>query len=141
LDDVLALARGKTARFSRTALKADPHVLEQVGRAETLLRAARHHLFGTVAQVWAEVLRSGSTSLEQRILLRMATTHCIRESARVVDIAYNLAGTDAIHEAQSLQRRFQDMHVITQHVQARTAFYAGLGGYFLNGDWPGGPYI
>ena len=141
LDDALALARSKTARFSRTALKADPHVLEQVGRAETLLRAARHHLFGTVAQVWVEVLRSGSTSLEQRILLRMASTHSIRESARVVDIAYNVAGTDAIHEAASLQRRFQDMHVITQHVQARTAFYAGLGGYFLNGDWPGGPYI
>ena len=141
LDDALALARAKTARFSRTALKADPHVLEQVGRAETVLRGARHYLFGTVAEVWVEVLRSGSIGLQQRILLRMAATHCIRESARVVDIAYNVAGTDAIHEAQSLQRRFQDMHVITQHVQARTAFYAGLGGYFLNGDWPDSPYI
>lgn len=141
LDDALVLARRKTARFNRTALNADPHVLEQVGRAETFLRAARQLLFGTVAEVWPEVAAAGKISRQQRILLRMAATHCLRESARVVDIAYNIAGTDAIHQHQSLQRRFQDMHVITQHVQARTAFYPVLGRFFLNGEWPDSPYI
>ncbi len=141
LDDALAIARHKTARFDRAALNADPHVLEQVGRAETLLLAARQLLFPTVSQVWSAVVAAGEISRAQRILLRMAATHCIRESARIVDIAYNIAGTDAIHEDQSLQRRFQDMHVITQHVQARSAFYPGLGAFFLNGDWPDSPYI
>jgi alkylation response protein AidB-like acyl-CoA dehydrogenase len=141
LDDAIILARSKTARFNRTALNADPHVLDQVGRAETLLLAARQLLFATVADVWSAVVAAGQISQEQRILLRMAATHCIRESARVVDIAYNIAGTNAIHHDQSLQRRFQDMHVITQHVQARTAFYPVLGTFFLNGEWPDSPYI
>jgi hypothetical protein len=61
----------------------------------------------------------------------LATTHAIRLSARVVDAAYNAAGSSAIRADSPLQRRFQDVHVITQHVLGRPAHYQTAGRFLL----------
>jgi hypothetical protein len=63
--------------------------------------------------------------------LRLATTHAIRLATEVVDAVYNAAGPTAIYESHLLQRHFQDMHVITQHIQARRTHYALVGRYRL----------
>jgi hypothetical protein len=68
----------------------------------------------------------------------MAGTHAIRQSADVVDIAYNLSGSSAIFGSTKIQRRFQDAHVITQQVQGRESHYQTVGEYFLGLD-PTGP--
>ena len=81
----------------------------------------------TVADVWDAVQSSDEMTLEQRVALRGATTHVIRTCAEVVDEAYNIYGSDVIYESLTLQRRFQDMHVITQHVQGRIAHYEAVG--------------
>jgi hypothetical protein len=44
---------------------------------------------------------------------------------------YNAAGATAIYEDHPLQRAFQDIHVISQHLQARRAHYELLGRYWL----------
>ena len=52
-------------------------------------------------------------------------------AADVVDIAYNLCGSDSIFEDNPIQRRFQDAHVITQQIQGRMAHYDTAGQFFL----------
>ena len=69
--------------------------------------------------------------MEQRIALRLAGTHAIRQSAEVLDIAYNLSGSTSIFADRAIQRRFQDIHVITQQVQGREAHYETAGQFFL----------
>ena len=41
------------------------------------------------------------------------------------------AGATAIYEEHPLQRAFQDIHVISQHLQARRAHYELVGRYWL----------
>ena len=60
-------------------------------------------------------------------------------AAEVVDTCYNLCGSDAIFAANPIQRRFQDIHVITQHSQGRLSHYE-TAGQFLLGLEPGGNY-
>ena len=93
--------------------------------------AAKAFLYDTVADVWGAVRASGEITVEQRIRLRMAGTHAIRQSADAVDIAYNLSGSDAIFASREIQRRFQDAHVITQQIQGREAHYGTAGQFFL----------
>jgi indole-3-acetate monooxygenase len=45
----------------------------------------------------------------------------------VVDTVYNTAGTTAIYQGHPLQRHFQDIHVISQHVQSRLSHYELVG--------------
>ena len=70
-------------------------------------------------------------TLDERIKLRLASTHAIRVGAQVTDMAYNLCGSDAIFERNPIQRRFQDSHVITQQIQGRFEHYEKAGQYFL----------
>ena len=106
---------------------ANPVVHSRLGQAEVTWRSLDAYLTMTVADVWDAVQSSDEMTLEQRVALRGATTHVIRTCAEVVDEAYNIYGSDVIYESLTLQRRFQDMHVITQHVQGRIAHYEAVG--------------
>jgi alkylation response protein AidB-like acyl-CoA dehydrogenase len=125
------LAKGKSARYQNSELREQSHVQSRIGQAEIRLRAARRFLFGTVEDVWDAVCARGGIENSERVDLRMASSHVIRECADVVDLAYDIVGTDGLHPNREIQRRFQDMHVITQHVQARTSVYEYAGRFHL----------
>src|SRR5439155_1594590 len=99
--------------------------------AEADLRAGRALLTETVRDVWAEVSATNTISLDQRAALRLATTHAIRLAVQVVDAAYNAAGATAVYESHLLQRHFQDIHVISQHLQGRLSHYELVGRHWL----------
>jgi alkylation response protein AidB-like acyl-CoA dehydrogenase len=101
-----------------------------VGRAEADLRSGRALLVDTVRDTWAAAL-AGPLTLDHRAALRLATTHAIRLAAQVVDRVYNAAGVTAVYDGHLLQRHFQDIHVITQHLQARFAHYELVGRHWL----------
>ena len=44
---------------------------------------------------------------------------------------YTLSGAAAIFEGRLIQRHFQDIHVITQHVQGRLGNYEVVGQHWL----------
>ncbi|MGH2604147.1 MAG: acyl-CoA dehydrogenase family protein, partial [Dehalococcoidia bacterium] len=126
LDAFVELAGAKTPRGMRSLLRDQAMVQSDVGYAEADLRAGRAFLTEAVRDVWAAAT-SGTLSLDQRAALRLATVHAIRLATRVVDTVYTAAGPTAIYESHALQRSFQDIHVITQHIQARRNFYELVG--------------
>ena len=134
LDDLIELAGGKTPRGTKGVLRDQALVQSQVGHAEAHLRAGRALLHETVREVWESVRGAGAITLEQRVALRLATTHAIRLAEQVVDLVYNAAGATAIYQSSPIQRRFQDMHVITQHIQGRLAHYESVGRFVLGLD-------
>ncbi len=138
LDATIELANEKRPRFDGKTLAHDPLVQSQIGKAEATWRAAKALLYESMGNVWDSVKSNTSISVEERIHLRMAGTHAIRQSADVVDTAYNLSGSSAIFGSTKIQRRFQDAHVITQQVQGRESHYQTAGEYFLGLD-PTGP--
>jgi alkylation response protein AidB-like acyl-CoA dehydrogenase len=81
--------------------------------------------------MWAHVTTVGDPTLDLRANLRLAATHGIRLAVQIVDIVYNLAGATAVYEDNLLQRHFQDIHVISQHMQSRLAHYELVGKHWL----------
>ena len=131
LDATIELCSDKRPRFGSRPLCEDPVIQQQIGKAEAAWQAAKALLFEAAGEVWRSVRANGRITTGERIRLRMAGTHAIRQSAQVVDIAYNLTGSTAIFADRAIQRRFQDAHVITQQIQGREAHYETAGQYFL----------
>jgi len=130
LGTFVELAGAKTPRAMQALLRDQSMVQVGVGQAEAALRSGRAFLMETVRDIWGEA-KAGGVSLERRAILRLATTHGIRLAAQVIDTVYNAAGATAAYEGHLIQRHFQDIHVITQHLQARMAHYELVGRHWL----------
>src|SRR4051794_19649890 len=117
LDDITALAGGKTPTGSRRTLAERPATQGDVARAEARLRAARALLFGCVDDAWASAVDTGEVPVEQRAALRLAATHAATTGAEVTTTAFGLGGSSAVYETSgSLGRRFRDANVATHHM-------------------------
>jgi len=130
LDVFIELAGAKTPRAMQGLLRDQSMTQVSVGQAEAALRTGRAFLMETVRDIWGEAL-AGAVSLERRAVLRLATTHGIRLAAQVIDTVYSAAGATAAYEGNLIQRHFQDIHVITQHLQGRMAHYELVGRHWL----------
>jgi indole-3-acetate monooxygenase len=131
LETFFELAGSKTPRAMQALLRDQSMVQVQVGQAEAALRSGRAFLMETVRDLWTTVASNGTPTLDQRATLRLATTHGIRLAAQVIDTVYNAAGATAAYEDHAIQRHFQDIHVITQHLQGRLAHYELVGRHTL----------
>ena len=116
IDDLVALAGGKIPTGARRPLAERSAIQTQVAQAEALVGGARALLLDTVGAAWSAVSAGEPMTLERRARLRLAATHAVREAARAVDLMYEAGGGTAIYDESSLQRRFRDVHVATQHV-------------------------
>ena len=130
LETFFELAGAKTPRAMQALLRDQSMIQVGVGQAEAHLRSGRAFLTEAVREIWAAAT-AGTVTLDHRATLRLATTHGIRLAAQVVDIVYNAAGVTAVYDENLLQRHFQDIHVITQHLQGRLAHYELVGRYWL----------
>lgn len=141
LQDVIDLAQGKIPRWTSVKVKDDPDVQRFVGKATARWRAADSYLHRTLERAFAELRETGEVTHDMRGEMRMAGTHVILECAEVVELAYKISGSTGIYQDQLLQRRFQDMHVMTQHVQSREGYFAALGRHQLTGHYEIAPMM
>ncbi|PON10729.1 hypothetical protein C2W62_48550 [Candidatus Entotheonella serta] len=102
-----------------------------VGEGEAMWGAAKAYLREATLTVWEGASRNRSLTEEARIRLRLAGTHGIRSAGQVVDVAYALGGASSIFASNPVQRRFRDVHTITQQIQGRLSHYDTAGQYFL----------
>lgn len=135
LDAFLYLARHKVQRGLKSPLRDNAAVQTGLAETESALRAARAHLVQVVSETWQHVSQPGATlTLEQRMLCRMASTYAIHQAREAVDFAYNTIGTSAVFANHPLERRFRDMHTVTQHLQARMGHFETVGAWMLGLD-------
>ena len=139
LDIAIETSASKITRQAGTLLQDQQTTHRLLGQAEATWRSAEIFLRSAADAVWEEVTRNPQPDLGKRIELRLASTHAIRMAAQVVDAAYNLCGSGAIFAYNPIQRRFQDMHVITQHTQGSYGHY-DTAGQFLLGLEPAGNF-
>jgi alkylation response protein AidB-like acyl-CoA dehydrogenase len=134
LDAFVDLAAAKTPRGARQTLREDAVVQAQVSQAEAALRSARAFLHQTAGESYTTVRAGRDLTAGQRALLRLAATYGIHQAAGVVDTVYLAAGATAIFTSQGFERRFRDVHAVTQQTQARPVHFQAVGRYFLGLD-------
>jgi len=130
LNTFFELAGAKIPRAMPGLLRDLPMVQADIGHAEANLRSGHAFLVEAVREIW-EAAVSGTVTLDHRANLRIATTHGIRLAVQIVDTLYNAAGATAVYGSHLLQRHFQDVHVISQHMQSRLANYEMVGRHWL----------
>lgn len=115
LEDILALSAGKVPLLAHSSLATNPLFQNQLGAADAKLRAARGLLYADAAAAWGTAVAGAELTPEHRVRMRATTTWAATTAASVVDMAYHAGGGSSIYASSPLQRRFRDVHAITQH--------------------------
>lgn len=102
-------------------LVARPAVQQGLAAATGRHRAARAYLFDEVGVAWATVGRGAPLDVLARARLRLAACEVVRHAVAVVDAAYHDLGGGSIRDGSVVQRRFRDMHTLTQHLMVGPA--------------------
>jgi alkylation response protein AidB-like acyl-CoA dehydrogenase len=140
LGAVLDLAGGKTPRGASRTVRESATVQSALARARARLSAARAFLHQTLAEVWQHAEDQNVVTTGDRVHVRLASTHAIHEAAAVVDTAFEIAGSHAIFATEPFERRFRDVHAVTQQLQGRAAHFEAVGRYLLGLD-PASPFL
>ena len=134
LDGFIALALEKTPRGYKHKLAENAVVQSKIAQAEAQLGAARLYLMTSLEEIWRAVVRTGELTLEQRMQIRLQSTWAIHQAKEVGDMAYHAAGATAIFDNGPFERRFRDLHTVTQQLQGRESHYETVGQFLLGLD-------
>jgi alkylation response protein AidB-like acyl-CoA dehydrogenase len=138
LDAFKELATRKTPRnFVRLAENAV--VQSNVAQMEARLGAARAFLVETLSDIWSAD-DSWVIDVPARARVRLACAFAIQTAEAVADYAYKAAGVDAIFLGTAFERRFRDIHTLSQQIQSRTAHFEAVGQIML-GIEPAGVFL
>jgi len=131
LDAFVSLAREKTPRGYKRPLANNAVIQSQVGQAEAQLSSARRFLMGSLADIWGAVGSSGTLTMDQRMLIRLASTYAIHQAKAVADVTHHAAGATSIFVDSAFDRGFRDIHAVTQQLQGRQAHFETVGQFML----------
>lgn len=131
LDEFVTLAGGKTPMATSRRLADSPVLQSGLAQAEGKWRAARAGLHTALHEAQAHVDTGAAISTEHKVAIRLAATFAIHQAKEVADFAWVEAGATAIFESQNFERRFRDLHAVTQQVQARRNHFETVGQHLM----------
>jgi len=139
LDAFIALAAEKTPRGLQR-LADSPVVQADVARGQAQLGAARAWLVEILKDVWATADDIAPIGLDARVRVRLGCAHAITSAVEVADYVFKAAGTSAIFPGTPFERRFRDIHTLSQQIQSRDSHFEAVGRVMFNGD-PDGLFL
>lgn len=139
LDALIGSAAAKPARRytlgdhieAPKVLRNDVYVQEAVGRAETLLAAARAYYFDVMSDLWATLVDGRQPSDRQVALFTSAYPHVVGVCVDVVELVYKAAGGGAVYQKGPLDRCLRDVLTMNQHVVGTLRTYEMAGRLLL----------
>ncbi|MDO9710579.1 acyl-CoA dehydrogenase family protein [Paracraurococcus lichenis] len=131
LEAFMALATRKVPR-GQALLADDATIQAEVARSSAKLGAARAWLLEMLEEMWREAGPDMPLPVEARARLRLGCTHAIHAAIEVADFTYKAAGVDAIFPGSPFERRFRDIHTLSQQIQSRSGHFAAAGQVMLD---------
>jgi alkylation response protein AidB-like acyl-CoA dehydrogenase len=131
LEALKDLAQTKKPSHTARTLVDNPVMHHLVAENEAKLRSARAFVLETIRDAEAGISRTGTLDMENRMMMRLATTTAIRRAKEVAEFAYNEAGATAIFTSNVFEQKMRDIHASAQQVQARTGHIEICGQYLL----------
>jgi alkylation response protein AidB-like acyl-CoA dehydrogenase len=131
LDAFITLAKEKSPSSAVRPLRDDTWIQARIAQADAKICAASAWLIQLLREAWHECATRGEISFPLRVKIRSACTHQINEACDAVDMIYVEAGATAIFRSNAFERRFRDMHTVSQQVQGSIARMQSVGQYHL----------
>ncbi len=131
LDAFMALAQDKTPRLHRSRLADNELVHYETAQAVARIRSARAFVLSEVEDIWAATQNAGRLAIGDRIRIRLASTFAIHEAKTAADMLYDAAGASAIFAGADFERRFRDLHSVTQQLQGRKSHFRTVGAFLM----------
>jgi alkylation response protein AidB-like acyl-CoA dehydrogenase len=139
------IARGMLEDFKKLATEKQPYRMKQrlaettavqsmVALCEVKLMSSRNHVLEEAAAVYEDVVEKGELTLDSRMRIRLCTTYAIHQAKDVVDELYDATGATSIFNTSLFQRRFRDIHTLTQQGQGRKTNFNMVGQHLLGLD-------
>ncbi|MGB7372530.1 acyl-CoA dehydrogenase family protein [Pontixanthobacter sp.] len=132
LDESVALLKAKRTAGGARSQSQRATVQADIAWATAALHGAQAWLEKTVDEAWREALSDAPISVAARGRLRLACATMSEVAADVCKTAYTLGGGSSVYLASSLQRRFRDAHVMTQHLAVSSATFELAGRVLLD---------
>lgn len=132
LDALVELATKKAPR-NLGRMADSPTVQAEVARTEARLGAARAWLLDIVGTLYERASPEAPMGIADRARVRLGCTHAIHTAIETADTVYKACGVDGIFPGSPFERRFRDMHTLSQQIQSRTAHYEAVGHVLLGG--------
>jgi alkylation response protein AidB-like acyl-CoA dehydrogenase len=132
LDTFKDLAARKSPR-NLGRLADNAVVQSNVAQMQARLDAARAYLVDTLSSIWSAD-DSWVIDIPARARVRLACAFAIQNAEAVADYAYKSAGVDAIFLGTAFERRFRDIHTLSQQLQSRAAHFEVVGKILLGLD-------
>lgn len=130
LAEFIRLAAAKTPRG--LARLADQGLVQgDVARAEARLGSAEAYLLAVLADIYARADAWAAIGTDDRARVRLACANAIHGAIEVADMVYKAAGVDAIFPGSPFERRFRDIHTLSQQIQSRTSHFEAVGRMLL----------
>jgi alkylation response protein AidB-like acyl-CoA dehydrogenase len=130
--DLVELARtGVKQLFMTTQMVETERFKEGLARLNAELSAARALLEAEVARVWQNPERAAGKDLSRMAEQLQAAVWINAACVRVAEGCFELAGSRAVYENSSLQRRVRDLRVAAQHVAVHPRHYITAGAAVL----------
>lgn len=131
LEEIKQVAITKKTPGGGRSMAQRATVQVDIARASAQLGGAFSFLEKSIDTAWKEAQGDGDISPQARADLRLACAHATEISADVCKTAYTLGGGGAVYSSSSLQRRFRDAHVATQHIATAPAVFELAGRVLL----------
>ena len=142
----LGVARAMLEAFTQLATRKTPRnlgrladnavVQSNIAQMEARLGASRAYLVETLQSIWSAD-DSWVIDVPARARVRLGCAYAIQSAEAVADYVYKSAGVDAIFPGTAFERRFRDIHTLSQQIQSRTAHYESVGQILLGIEPPG----
>ena len=142
IEELVDIAINKTPAYTPSALRERPVAQSQIAEAEAKLGSARAYLYDAFDEFWDRAKQGQMLPQKQKDKIQLASTHGIQAAAEAVDLVQRAAGTSGIRREMGIERRFRDVHVITQHAFTSAARFQSVGRsiFGLPSDWPFAPF-
>jgi alkylation response protein AidB-like acyl-CoA dehydrogenase len=134
LDSFVDFAKTKVPRGKSSPIRDNAVVQTDLAQAEVGIRSARAFLLQSLADIWKQISAGDRLTRNHRITIRMGSTNAIHRAREAVDFAYNAAGASAVFESHPLERRFRDIHTVTQQLQGRLSHFETVGAWMMGAD-------
>ena len=140
----LGIVRAMLDAFAELAARKSPRGLPRMAesagvqggfaKCEARSNAAHAYLRQVLDELMESAPTEGSISIPERARVRLAVTNAIHGAIESADWLYKNAGVDAIFPGSPFERRFRDMHTLSQQIQSRDVHYEMVGAILLGNE-------